>query len=148
MAQPTHLDDIVRQDPTHLGFCDASGIGTGGVWLDPFRSSSSIVWHCPWTPDIIAALILVKNPGGALTNSDLKLSDLVLHVDTLLDVCPDANMATPRSGLDNTPTVSWSTREAYTINPVVADLLRIRTLHLRKFFSTLQSSTTQARRTA
>ena len=53
-------------------------------------------------------------------------------------------MAAPRSGLDNTPTVSWSTREAPAINPVVADLLRICALHSCQFFSTLRSSTTQA----
>ena len=43
-------------------------------------------------------------------------------------------MAAPRSGSDNTPTVSWSTHEASMINPVVADLLRLRALHSRKFF--------------
>ena len=43
-------------------------------------------------------------------------------------------MAALRSGSDNTPTVSWSTREASTINLVVADLLRIHALHSRKLF--------------
>ena len=33
-AQPTHLAEIIRRGPTHLGFCDASGIRAGGVWLD------------------------------------------------------------------------------------------------------------------
>ena len=42
-------------------------------------------------------------------------------------------MATPRSGLDNTPTVSWSTWEALTINLVVAYILYICTLHSRQF---------------
>ena len=46
-------------------------------------------------------------------------------------------MAAPRSGSDNTPTVSWSTREASAINPVVSDLLRIRALHSRQFFLSL-----------
>ena len=27
----THLDKIVRKDPTHLGFCDASVIRAGGM---------------------------------------------------------------------------------------------------------------------
>ena len=30
-ARPTHLVKIVRYDPTHLGFCDALGLGAGGV---------------------------------------------------------------------------------------------------------------------
>ena len=29
--RPTHLVEIVRSEPTHLGFCDASGLGAGGV---------------------------------------------------------------------------------------------------------------------
>ena len=56
---------------------------------------------------------------------------------SLLEVCPDANMATPHSWSDNTPTVSWSTQEASTIKPVVADLIRICTLHPRHFFKLL-----------
>ena len=89
------------------------------------------MWHHPLPLDIIAALISDKNNGGTLTNSDLELAALVLPKATLLDVCPDATMAAPCSGLDNTPTVYWSTWEAFTINLVVADLLRIRALHLK-----------------
>ena len=64
-----------------------------------------------------------------LTNSDLSLAALVFHNATLMNVCPDANMAAPHSGLDNTPTNSCSTRGASTINPVIADLLQIRVIH-------------------
>ena len=77
------------------------------------------------------ALVLDTNLGGALTNSNLELAALILHEDTLLEVCPDANTAAPRSGSDNTPNISWSTWEASTINPVVADLLCICTFYSR-----------------
>ena len=33
--RPTHLADIVCHEPTHLGVCNASGLGAGGVGLDP-----------------------------------------------------------------------------------------------------------------
>ena len=102
------------------------------------------MWRHLWTPNIIKALISDRNPEGTLTNSDLELATLVLHEATLLETCPEATMAAPRSGSDNTPIVSWSTMEALTTNPVVADLLRIRTLYSRQFFSTLWSSTAQA----
>ena len=92
------------------------------------------MWRHPWPPDIVKALILDRNPEGTLTNSDLDIAALVLHEATLLDTCLEATMAAPRSVLDNTTTVSWSTREASTINPVVADLLRIRVLHSCHFF--------------
>ena len=98
VARPTHLANIVRQDPTHLGFYNSSSIGTGGLWLDPSRSGLIIVWHHPLSPEIIAVLISDKNPEGMLTNFDLELSALILHEGTLLEVCPDANMAAPRSG--------------------------------------------------
>ena len=42
-------------------------------------------------------------------------------------------MAAPHSGLDNTPTVSWSMKEVYTIRPVVLYLLRIFALHSIQF---------------
>ena len=29
--RPTYLAEIVRREPTHLGFCDASGLGAGGL---------------------------------------------------------------------------------------------------------------------
>ena len=106
----------------------------GRVWLNPSGLGTSIVWRHPWPPDIIKEIISDRNPYGTLRNSDLKLNALVLHEATLLETCPEAMMAAPQSGSDNTPTVSWSTQEASTINPVVADLLCIRTLHSCQFF--------------
>ena len=63
-ARPTHLENIVLQEPNHMGFCDVSGIGIVGVWLDPYRSGPTIVRHHPWLPDIIATLISKKIQGG------------------------------------------------------------------------------------
>ena len=50
---------------------------------------------------------------------------------------PDVSVSVSCSGSDNIPTVPWSTKEALTINPVVADFLRIRMLHSRQFFVNL-----------
>ena len=76
----------------------------------------------------------MTNPQGTIANSDLELAALVLQEATLLEAVPKARMEEPRSGSDNTPTVSWSTCEASIINPVVADLLRICARHSRIFF--------------
>ena len=35
LARPHFLAEVVRRLPTALGFCDASGVGAGGVWIDP-----------------------------------------------------------------------------------------------------------------
>ena len=43
-SRPMHLSVIVRQEPTHIGFCDALGLGAGGVWLDPARMGHNLVW--------------------------------------------------------------------------------------------------------
>ena len=40
---PTHLDDIVHREPTHMGFLDALGLGSWGVWLDLSRSGRSLM---------------------------------------------------------------------------------------------------------
>ena len=42
-SRPTHLEEIVRQEPTHIGFCDASGIGAGGVWINLDRTGHNLV---------------------------------------------------------------------------------------------------------
>ena len=44
----------------------------------------------------MATLILDMNPGDTLTNSNLELATLVLYEATLLDVCPETDMAAPR----------------------------------------------------
>ena len=46
-SRPTHLAEIVRREPTHLGFHDASGIGSGGVWLDLSETGHNLVWRNP-----------------------------------------------------------------------------------------------------
>ena len=100
------------------------------------------MWCRPWSPETIETLVSDTNPEGMLTNSDLELATLVLHEATLLEVCPEVVMAAPCSGSDNTPTMSWSTLQASTINQVVAYLLHIRALYSRQFPPTPWYSTT------
>ena len=105
-SRQTHLAEIVRQEPTHLGFSDAPGLGAGGVWLDPARTGQNLVWQLPWPPEIVANLVSATTPQGTITNSDLELATLVLQGATLLEAVPKASMTAPHSGSDNTPTVS------------------------------------------
>ena len=84
-------------------------------------------------PDLITDLFFATNLKGEITKYDLNLATLVLHKATLLATVPEVCMSMPHSGSDNTHTILWSTRMAFTINPVVADLLRIRTLLSRQF---------------
>ena len=104
------------------------------MWLDPARTGQNLVWQNPWPPYIVASLLSSANPQGTITNSNLKLAALVLQEAAFLKAVHKTRMAAPRSGSDNTLTVSWSTHEAFMINPVVADLLRICALHSKDFF--------------
>ena len=95
VTRPTHLAYIVHWGPIHLGFCYACGIWAVGLWLDPSRSGTSLVWRHPFPPSIIVVLTSDRNPGGTLTNFDHELANLVLHEATLLDTCSEAKMAAP-----------------------------------------------------
>ena len=89
VAQPTHLAEIVWRKPTHLGFCNALGLSTGGVWLEPSCYGHDLVWQHPWTKDIITNLVSLTNMDGTVTNSDLELAVLVLHEATILTAVPE-----------------------------------------------------------
>ena len=45
--RPTHLAKIVYRKPTHLGYCDASGLGSRGGWIDSSCSGKDLVWSHP-----------------------------------------------------------------------------------------------------
>ena len=98
------------------------------MWLDPNGDDMHFVWRLQWPPDIQTDLISLDNPKGWITNSDLELAALVLHKDTFPDICGSSNWRAPLTGSNNTPTVSWTSKEASTINPVVANLIRIRSI--------------------
>ena len=63
-SRPTHLAEIVRCKPTHLGYVNASGLEGGGVWLDPLCSGKYLVWRHPWAEDIIAKILSLKKGRG------------------------------------------------------------------------------------
>ena len=52
LSRPTALAEVVHRLPTNMGFCDASGLGAGGVWLDPNNDGQSFVWRLQWPQDI------------------------------------------------------------------------------------------------
>ena len=87
----------------------------------------------PWPEDIRTDLVSFDNPQGHITNSDLELAALVLQEATFPFICPSPAWRAPFTGSNNNPTVAWYFRESSTINPVVADLLRIRFLVNRQF---------------
>ena len=43
LARPRFLAEVVCRLLTELGFCDASSVGAGGVWIDPDGSGKNFV---------------------------------------------------------------------------------------------------------
>ena len=136
-SQPTYLVEIVQCLATDMGYTNASGLGCGGVWIEPNEDGVRYVWRLPWPEDIMADLVSSKNPQGRITNSDFELAALVLQEETFTFVSTDPTWRAPLTGSKNTPTVAWTFLEASTVNPVVADLLCLRSLVNRQFNITL-----------
>ena len=81
----------------------------------------------------MADLVSSDNPQGWITNSGLKLAALVLQEAKFPFVVTNPIWRAPFSGNDNTPTVEWTFGEASTVNPLVADLIRLQSLVDRQF---------------
>ena len=77
-TRPTYLAEIVQRLPTGIGFMDASGLGAGGVWIDPNEDGRNYVWRLPCPEDIQTDHVSFDNPQGRITNSDPELAALVL----------------------------------------------------------------------
>ena len=61
-THPTYLAEIVQRLPRDIGFSDASGLGVGGVWIDPNEDGRNYVWRLPWPEDIRIDLVSFDNP--------------------------------------------------------------------------------------
>ena len=127
-ARPTCLVEIVHRLAMDLGFVDASGLGAGGVWLDPNSNEEHSVWRVEWPPDVVTDLVNCDKSKGRITNSNLELAAIVVQEATSPLIYTDPAWLAPSSGSDNTPMVAWTFKEASTINPVMADLLCIRSI--------------------
>ncbi len=124
-ARPTHVREILpAQDPDYIGYCDASAFGTGGVWFSGTSSVRETVWRLQWPPDITAAVVSESNPTGALTNSDLEMAAVVLHLNVIEPLVPSMHHKSMQIHSDNTPSVAWLTKMATkTANPDCQQML-------------------------
>ena len=43
-TRPTYLTEIVHRDTLYLGYCDASSMEAGGMWVDPNKDGVNRVW--------------------------------------------------------------------------------------------------------
>ena len=66
VSQPTFFDEIVQRLATDMSYTDASGLGCGGVWIDPNKDGTHYVCCLPWLEDIMEELVSTNNPHGCI----------------------------------------------------------------------------------
>jgi hypothetical protein len=121
--RPTHCREVVVDDPGYIGYCDASKLGAGGVWLSGTKQLAPVVWRVEWPDDIRQQVVSFDNPSGTLTNSDLEMAGMVLHYLVLehLVALKHVHVA---AWCDNTPTVSWTNKLSSSKSAVAGRLAR------------------------
>ena len=121
--RPTHCRELVATEPGYVGFCDASTLGAGGVWLAGTKSLNPVVWRVEWPEDIRNNVISFSNPHGTITNSDLEMAGMVLHY-LVLEHLVDLRHVHVAAWCDNTPTVSWTNKLSSSKSPTAGRLTR------------------------
>ena len=96
---PTHLAEIVPQDPSCLGATDAAKAGMGGVHCE---EGGPCVWQVALQVEVQDMLVSADDLTGTITNSDLERTGMLAQVSTTAARHPVkcANVAT---FVDNTP---------------------------------------------
>jgi hypothetical protein len=125
-SRPTHVSELVQGPLAHIGYCDASAFGAGGVWFGGVTKMEPFVWRVEWPPDITNSVVSDKNPSGTITNSDLEMAGVLLHEAVLEAHLGPAMQGTQIAiGCDNSPAVAWTTRMASrSTSPIAFRLLK------------------------
>ena len=126
--RPTHLAEIVPQEPTLLGATDAAKAGMGGVYFD--ADGQAFVWRHPFEEAIQDRLVSAANPAGTVTNSDLEHAGVIGQLSVQAENT-DVEYATVRTGIDNTPAVSRVQKGAVSSEGPAAALCNIACMHQR-----------------
>ena len=80
--------EVVLDYLSVIGSVNAAKLGIGGALFAP--SHPPTLWCATFSPEIQQHIILVKNPSGDLTNSDLEQARVLTQVDvaaSLYDLC-------------------------------------------------------------
>jgi hypothetical protein len=128
-SRPTHCRELIVHDPGFVGYCDASKLGAGGIWLAGILHLSLVVWRVEWPSDIRANVISFANPTGTITNSDLEMAAMLLHFLVLehLECLKHVHVA---AWCDNTPTVSWTNKLSSSKSMIASRLTRALALRI------------------
>ena len=121
--EPTHIKELVPDEPSYKGILDAAGAwGAGGVWVPGTEELAPIVWRLKWPDEVLAKLVTADNPDGNITISDLEMAVEVLGF-LVLEACVPLRWKHVGVCSDNTATVAWQGRGASTRSVVANRLL-------------------------
>ena len=103
----TYLTVILQCLTTNVGYTNSSGLGCGGVWIDPSKDDIHYIWRLHWPEDVKADLVSYDNTQRRIITSDLELAALVLQEATFRFVRTNPTWQAPFTESNNTPTVAW-----------------------------------------
>jgi hypothetical protein len=121
--RPTFCRELIPDTPDYVGYCDASKLGAGGVWMSGKKFLPPTVWRLEFPPDIQSRVVSFSNPTGDITNSDLEMAGLLAEFIVLEHIAP-LKFAHTAAWCDNTPTVSWANKMSSSKSMVAARLVR------------------------
>jgi hypothetical protein len=129
--RPTHISEVMPQQPRSIGACDAAASGMGGVHFVPTQDGIiSLLRRAKFDASVTARLVTFRNRKGDITNSDLELATSVVHAD-VLDQQVDIREHTIHNFYHNTATKYWHDKGLTTSAAPAAYLLRLQSLHQR-----------------
>jgi hypothetical protein len=126
--RPTHLAELVAQQPLALGATDAAKAGMGGVFFTP--TGECCYWRTPFPDDVQTELVSAQNLAGRITNSDLEQAAMLAQLDILANHL-DVTYATLETLCDNTPAVSRAWKGAVSNPGPAAYLCQVASDHQR-----------------
>jgi hypothetical protein len=114
--RPTHLQEIILQDLTITGACDAAKAGMGGVLFG--ATLQPVLWRAPFPANIRHEVIATNSPAGSITNLDL-LAGIIAQHDVAASL---AEVRHHTMGIlkDNTPALAWQRKGSTTTTGPVA----------------------------
>ena len=128
--RPTHLAEIVPEEPAVVGTVDAAKAGMGGVFFD--AAGDAYVWRQPFSPEVQARMNRPEAHPYAVTNSDLEQAGIAAHLEVITEPGHLA-YATVHTFCDNTPAVSRFDKGAVSVGGPAAYLCRGASEHQRRF---------------
>jgi len=127
--RPSFCRELIPDTPEYVGYCDASKLGAGGVWMSGSSFLTPTVWRLEFPQDIQDRVVAFSNPTGDITNSDLEMAGLLGEYLVLEHLAP-LKLSHAAAWCDNTPTVSWANKMSSSKSMVAARLVRALAMRL------------------